>query len=297
VNYTVNKPVWSEVPYTYTECVPNYVQKQGTRKVARQVEDTVMQTVSKCVGSWQEQPYTQCVCRNVPVQQVAQQVNACDNGGCNTGGCNTGCGNGGCNTGGGYGGGCNTGCAPCVTYQRVCEQVQCSRKVWVPQMIQEQVPVKVCRTVWEEQPYNYTVCEMNRVERQATRKVCQMVAEQLSREVPYVECVPEQRSNVQQVKTCRMVQEQLTREVPYTECVAERRTKVDHVRHCNYVDQVQDVQVNVCVPQQVTRKIQVRVCNMVAQEIEVQQCATGCNYGGNYGGGCGYGGGCNACGH
>jgi hypothetical protein len=46
----------------------------------------------------------------------------------------------------------------------------------------------------------------------------------------------------------------------------------------------------VCVPVQVTRKVQVRVCNMVAQEIDVQQCSTGCGNGCNYGGcntGCG----------
>ena len=89
-----------------------------------------------------------------------------------------------------------------------------------------------------DEPYTYTVTVCKPETRNRTVNVCEMVSEQLSREVPYMVCVPQKRTRTRNVTTCRAVQEEKTD--TYT----------------------------ICVPYTVEREVQVRVCKLVPKTIQ-----------------------------
>ena len=202
VNYTVCKPVFETRTQTYTVCVPHAETRQGTRVVCKVVPTKETRTVCRDRGHWEE------------------RVIACQScGGCGNCGRRRGCGS------------CG-GCGSCAPATRTC-------RVWVPNIVQEEVEVTVRRVVKESVPCEYTVTVNKLEERTRDVKVCKMVSEQKSREVQCTVCVPEQRTRTCNVTTYKCITEDV--EQQYT----------------------------VCVPHQVEKEVQVRVCKMVPKTILV----------------------------
>ena len=84
-----------------------------------------------------------------------------------------------------------------------------TKRVWVPNVVTEQVPYTVNKAVWEDVPYEYTVT----VNRPETR----------TRTVPVTRMRTEQRTRMVTVNRCR--QEERSREVPVTTYKTEQRTR------------------------------------------------------------------------
>jgi hypothetical protein len=160
---------------------------------------------------------------------------------------------------------------PCHTGLRCCRRSKCCdpccvptrtvcQRVWVPNLVEEDVTVTVCRPQMSEEPYEYQVTVCKPETRSTMVNVCQMRTEvrtamctvtdyetvTAERQVSYTVCVPQERTWIQTVTTYKQVAEQ----VP-----------------CTYT---------VCVPQQVEREVQVQVCQMVAQTIQVPVCTVTC---------------------
>lgn len=183
--YSTSKPVWKEVPQTYTEYVSAQVKKQGVRKVASVVQETAYHTVCEDQGHWENRSYQ--------VASYAPSYSSC--GGC--GSC----------------GGCAPACAPACgpSYQT------CSYRVWVSNVVQKQVPYTVCKTVWTEQPYDYYVTVCTPVQKTRTVKVCEYVTEWHTRDINYKVCVPQQVTKTHDVTYYKCEARQKT--VPVTVCV------------------------------------------------------------------------------
>ncbi|MGE0756917.1 MAG: hypothetical protein AB7F89_04960 [Pirellulaceae bacterium] len=209
--YHVQKAVWREVEHHVTVQVPHPEKRQGVRKVCRQVQMDEMRTVCRDMGHWEEV--------------------VCD-AGCGTvssgcGDCGTGCGGrllgrrcGGC-------GGCGSavacgGCGGCGGYDAGCGKVvaQHTHRVWRPNVVTEQVPVKVWRSVMVDEPFEYTTTVYRPEVRVQKSKVCEYVPEERVRDVRFTVCVPQQRTRVRNVTTYRMVSEPRVENflvrVPYT---------------------------------------------------------------------------------
>lgn len=134
----------------------------------------------------------------------------------------------------------------CVQY---CRKVTCCgccvvpvnvvKKVWVPNVVEKEIQVEVCKRVMEEQPYEYTVTV----------------------------CKPEQRTKT--VRVCKMVPEKRTKEVTYTVCKPTTEEVKCTVNVCKCVPVKKTVTVNVCVPHEVEKQVQVSVCKMVEKTIMV----------------------------
>ena len=125
---------------------------------------------------------------------------------------------------------CETACSPCTTTQ-VC-------KVWVPNVVEQEVEVTVMKHELVEEPCEYTVTT----------------------------CVPETRTKT--VKVCRMEYEDRTKEVSYTVCVPETRSKT--LTYTSYQCQPEEktVTCTVMVPHEVEREVQVCVCRMVPKTVK-----------------------------
>ena len=227
---TVCRTVWEDVEQTYTVCVPVKEERQGVRKVCRRVPVTKTRTVCKDEGHWEEQPCGGC--------------SSCAPAGCNDG-CNSGCGS-----------SCG-GCAPASC---------CTRRVWVPNIVQHEVEYTCYETEVVEEPYTYCVTTYKKEERTRTVKVARQVTE----EVPYTYCVtvckPEER-------TCTVkVARQVTEEVPYTYCVTvckpEERTCTVKVARQVTEEVPYTYCVTVCKPEE--REVQVQVCRMVEKTVTQQ---------------------------
>lgn len=223
VTYTVCKPIVRDVQQTCTVMVPKNVVKQGVRKVCKRVPVQIMQEVCKDMGHWAEQPCP------VPSCSAGCGVRVgC--GGCGPVGC------GGC----GVGGGCGVACAPapCVS----------TCKVWVPNIVKEQVPCTVWKTEVIDEPFEYTVtiCEPQTVVK--TVQVHDVVKEPVTKEVTYTVC--EQQIQEKQVEVCTY------------ECVSEPKV----------------IQVTVMVPQTIVKNVQVAVCKLVPKVVQCQVpvCNVGC---------------------
>jgi hypothetical protein len=129
-----------------------------------------------------------------------------------------------------YCGGCRSKCGCGAPAYTVC-------RVWVPNIVQEQVPVMVWKTRLVEQPFEYEVTV----------------------------CKPQNRVVVDRV--CEMQREQKSRTINYNVCVPKPMTKQVDVRVCRYVPEPQEREFTVMVPHQEMREVRVPVCTMVPKVI------------------------------
>lgn len=208
VQYTVKRPVWREVSQEYTVFVPHQVRHTGVRKVCRPVQVQETRTICRDAGHWEERPVMASY-------------------GC--GGGNQGCGQGGygCGKGGGY------GCGAPAQYNGGCGV----QRVWVSNVIREQVPVTVWRNQVMEEPYERMVTVKRPETRTRQIRVCEIVPEQMSREVTYTVNVPTRQTRSYNVTTVR--------------CVPEERV----------------INETVMVPRTVQREVDVQVCRMVPKQV------------------------------
>jgi hypothetical protein len=220
--YTVCVPQWRDEVRQYTAYVPTVETRQGVRRVCKTVTEDVVKTVCVDRGHWETQM--------VEVSCVTRRCGLFGHRGC---------------------GGC---CDPCCT-TTVCQ------KCWVPNVVQEQVTVTVCKPQIVEEPCEYTVTVCKPEVRNCTVKVCDW-----KQEVRTMMCnVTTYESDVVQ------------KEVTYTVCVPQQKTWTETVT-C-YETQAEEVTrtVTVCVPHQVQKEVQVNVCRMVPKTVQVPvQCGGGC---------------------
>jgi len=208
-NYTVCTPVWKEVEQEYTVMVPHQETRQGTRKVCKMEQVTETRTVCKDKGHWEEQ-VVEVLCSYTKHRSCRARR------GCCASTCDTGCGGSSC---------CNT--------------TTCTKKVWVPNIVEEQIEVTCCKPVLVEEPYEYCVTVCKPETRTRTCKVREYVKEEKTREVQYTVCVPQQKT--------------VTRQVCVVKCVPEEKVVTYKVR----------------VPHRVQKEVQVRVCKMVQKTVQV----------------------------
>jgi len=121
------------------------------------------------------------------------------------------------------------GAYECRTYVDCCG---CCRtcKVWVPNVVQEQVQVQVCKHQVSEEAYTYNVNVCKPVAQTKTFKVCEMVRENKTREVSYTECQANQVEKTFTETYCERVAEQ--KEVSYTVCEAVTEQREVRVAKC-----------------------------------------------------------------
>lgn len=235
--YTVCVPVWNEVQRPYRVCVPSYenVQQQYTVLVPHRETRTATRTVCQMVPK----TVTYTVCRNRGHWENRPYQRPCYSCGHQCGTC-------------GACGGCGT--------------ITCMRRVWVPNIVQEQVQRTVYRPQYSKQPYQYQVVVCRPETRTRTVRVCRYHTETRSRTV----------------RVCSYRTEQRQREVRYTVCVPQQRVKTLQLTSYRRVAEQKTVPYTVMVPYQTTKEVPVRVCQMVPKTITVPcapYCGSGC-YGG-----------------
>ena len=215
VTYTVAVPVWEDKEVEYTVLVPRKDVREGVRKVRRTVPVTETRTVVKDQGHWEEQEVTVPVVRHAAfrARRMARRARKL---------------------------GC---CTPCVDPCQVCEVTQVC-KVWVPDLVEEEVEVTVMRHEVVEEPYEYVVLKHEPEVRTKTVKVCRTELEERTKEVRRKVMVPEERVKTLTLTSYEREPEEKT--VTYT----------------------------VLVPHEVEREVQVRVCRMVPKT--VKQCQWVC---------------------
>jgi hypothetical protein len=233
VPVTYCKPVYRQVERQYTVQVPQWTQQEReytvmvphveTRQGVRQVCNWVEEEVTKTVTRDHGHWETQMV--QVPCYTGLRcfRRSAC--------------------------------CDPCcVPVRTVCQ------RVWVPNLVEEEVTVTVCRPQVTEEPYEYQVTVCKPETRTCIVNVCHMTTEV-------------------RTKMCTVTEyETVTaeRQINYTVCVPQERTWTQTVTTYKQVAEEVPCTITVCVPQQVEREVQVRVCQMVAQTIEVPVCTVTC---------------------
>jgi hypothetical protein len=147
------------------------------------------------------------------------------------------------------------------------------RKVWCPNIVEEQITCTVYKQQIVEEPCEYQVTVCHPEKRTRTVKVCNMKQE-----------VRTQICHVTNYET-----EVVTKEVPYTVCVPQQKTWTETVTTYQQVPEEVTRTVTVCVPVQVEKEVQVNVCHMVPKTIQVpvhscckvrcchrRRCACGC---------------------
>ncbi len=327
--YTVQVPQLNDEQFTYTVYVPqsqtetrmqsvsNAVPVTKTRTVQTCQPVTHMQSVTKDYGHWE-----------VHVEEVAVAAapyttscgNALGGGGCGSvatacqpmhcgarhAGCcghaQTGCGASlSCGSyGTAYGavaiqGGCGAGYAqPANCQQPAFSSTQTvSRRVWVPNVVTEEVPVvenvtqtqEVTYTVYEQQteqvPYECTYLIYRPEERTGTRKVVNYVDEKRTRNRKVVQYNDETRTRTLKQLTYKQqtrsetipfvsyTSEKRTKEIAYTINVPE--TKVEPFTTTRYETIAEEISeaYTVSVPVATTKEVQVQVCRMVPKLVPV----------------------------
>ncbi len=232
IQVAVCKPVISQVTQEYTVPVPVYRNVERTYTAMVPTIETRQSVRRVCKMVPEQVTYTVCVDRGSWTTQTIEVP-------CAPRRCRTRCGS------------CTVCCA---TTRVVC------RRVWCPNIVQEQCVRTVCRPQWSEVPcqYNVTVCkpvtrtctvrvcEMSYEKRTCTRNVCTYETSTVDRQVCYTVCVPQKREWTETVTTYKQVPEEVTN--TYT----------------------------VCVPEQVEKEVPVRVCRMVQKTIQVPVCPPVC---------------------
>ena len=228
--YTVCVPEYRDVERQYTVMVPTQETRQGVRRVCHMVPEEITNTVCVDRGCWQ-------------TQMVEVPCSPCRRG-CFRRRCGSCC------------GGCGSCCQPMTT--TVCQ------RVWIPNIVQEEVTCTVYKQQITEEPYEYTVTVCKPETRTCTVKVCEMRQEVRTR-------------------TCSVTTYETSveeRQVPYTVCVPQEKTWTETVTTYTQVPEEVTRTITVCVPVQVQKEIQVNVCRMVPKTIQVPVCGCGgCNTG------------------
>lgn len=117
-------------------------------------------------------------------------------------------------------------------------------KCWIPNVVEKEIEVTVCKTETVEEPYEYTVMVCRPEKRTATVNVCKYEYEQRTREVPYTVCVPQKVEKQFKVTTYKCVPVERTKRtvtmVPY------KSTKEILVPVCQMVPKTVVCKVPVC---------------------------------------------------
>lgn len=238
--YYVCVPNRKQVEQTYTVMVPHVEERTGTRMVCEAYQEQVMRKVTRDLGHWETQT----------VEVPCATVSACDSG---------------CHRSvrrGLFRRRCGRGCSPCVSTSccSPCGTSECApatrtvcKRVWVPNVVTEEVPCTVTRyrQVPQEYKYHVTVCKPEQRTRSVT--VCHYTREERTRTV----------------NVTRYHREERTKDVTYTVCVPHQKT--DKVMVTTYKCEPKEITetVTVCVPHQVEKEVEVKVCKMVEQIVQV----------------------------
>lgn len=260
ITCTVCRPVVEQVQKTYCVQVPYCETRQITRTVCRPVWREVPHTYTVMVPHCETRQGVRKVWQCVPTTQMVTTCQDCGHWEQRQ---------------------CPVVCPPCGGCQPC---VPTCYNVWVPNIVQKQVPVTVNRLVCVEQPCQYTVTVCHPEQRTCTRRICEFVREQVPCTVKVWACRPEYRTCT--VPVCRLVPEQVVRTVCQPICVPRKVVKTVNVTTFNCVPVQKTIQVNVCVPVTVQKQVPVQVCQWVPQTIQCQvaaPCYSSCGW---YGGCC-----------
>ncbi|MFG0262929.1 MAG: ferredoxin [Novipirellula sp. JB048] len=360
--YTVKVPQLQDTSFTYTVSVPHAVTEKRmhtvvnavpvtkTRTIEVCVPKTTMQTVTKDYGHWEEQ---------VVAAASAPAVNGspgCGNGmmgGCGPAvvsrgrgcgllrghckhsrgrcgsSCGSVCGSSACGSSACGGGNPGAAIAGAGCAAGACGSGTTTKRVWVPNVITEQVPVssvssrseEVSYTVYEQQseqvPYECTKIVYRPETRTGTKKTVVYVDEVRTRMRKVVKYNDEVRTRMRKELRYQTVTktetiphvsyrtEQRTKEVNYTYNVPKHVVEPYTVTRYDRVAEEQVEEYKVCVPVVVTKEQKVQVCKMVPSLVEevVNLCcdspASACagNACDSGAAGCGDASGCSSCGH
>ncbi len=355
--YTVQVPTLRDETFTYTVNVPYPVTEEKTRTVTtavpvtktREVERcvpvTTMQSVCKDYGHWEDRVeevaaapmmaapassscagggYTMVTVRSgLFGRRCCKVATSC--GGCSS--CESACGAEAAGCGSAAGGcGSDAGCGTSSDMGAGCGTTTVTRKVWVPNMVTEDVAVMstsmqkdiVSYTVYEQQteqvPYQCTTIAYKSEERSGTKQVVDYVSETRSRTRKQAQYNDETRTRTRKELSYETVTK--TETYPVVTYTTETRTKdvsysfsVPEVTQESYEVTRQDTvcedvveEYTVSVPVCVMKEEQVQVCKMVPRLVEevVYPC---CGAAAAVSSGCGSGdcgavteGGCGGCG-
>lgn len=248
----VDVPVWREVEQKFVVQVPYREKRQGKRTVTEQVWNEVDQQYTIHVPHNEVRKEKVTVWRSVPVQlsrKVCEDQGHWEDRPVQPAPCQVAvapCGS----------------CAPC---QPACQPVACTQKVWVPKIVEREVPYMVneCKPFEEEREVHFTVCKPEVQVRKV--KTCSLVC----REVPYEyeECVwkPEERSCMR--KVCDWKKEERVRKFDVVTCVPITRNVEVTVCKMVCVPREKVIQETVCTPVCVEREVSVPVCHMVEKKV------------------------------
>lgn len=337
--YTVNVP--HPVTEEKTRTVTNAVPVTKTREVERCVPVTTMQTVTKAYGHWEDRVEEVAAAPAAPCAAASAPEASCSNGSSvvvvrrglfgrkyctvasSCGDCSAcapacgaeaaGCGSaeGGC---GSDAAGCGSDASGCGAPASGCGVATVTRKVWVPNVVTEEVPVTtttmqkdvVSYTVYEQQteevPYQCTTIVYKPETRTGTKQVVDYVTETRTRTRKQVEYKDETRTrtrkelsyeSVTKTETYPVVtytNETRTKEVSYTYNVPEVTQEAYEVTRHDTVCEDEVEEYTVSVPVCVMKEVQVQVCKMVPRLVEevIYPCGSG-SAGMAAGAGCGAG--------
>ena len=327
--YTVMVPAVKDVPFTYTVNVP-YTQTETrmktvtsavpvtkTRTIEHCVPVTTTKTVTKDVGHWQTQ-VVEVPASSTPVYpsgcgSVAYGSSSCGSSACGTvsscGGCATvrscgGCGMSSSNSCGGM------SYAPAASTS--CGTTTMTKRVWVPNIVTETVPVvekttqtqEIKYTVFEQRseqiPYTCTTILYKPETREGMKKEVVYEPQTRTRTRKKAEYIEETRTRVNKVLKYEDVSrtetypvvtyetQTKTKEISYTVNVPEYTTETYTVtRHDCVVDEkIEEYTIKVPVP--VVKLVDVQVCKMVPQLVEEKfSCASSSTQSASSGCGCG----------
>lgn len=214
VSYTVLVPEYKDVQNTFTVMVPHQEERTATRVVCRKVPVQETRTVTRDQGRWEFQTVevpcgTGCdMCDGCAPRRrgLFRRASHCDD----------------CEP-------CSPPCPPQTT--------TVTRKVWIPNLVSEEVPYTTYKTERVEQPYTYTVTV----------------------------CKPEPRTTTSRVRVDRP--ETRTKEVSFTEIVRKQVDKTFREVSYRTVEEPRTVRYTVLVPHQEERQIRVPVCKWVPKKI------------------------------
>ena len=246
--YQVRVPVWSEEQREYTVLVPHRETREGTRRVVQCVPVKKTRTVCRDRGHWEEQPADCC---GASCGQTACATPCCEADPC---GC--------CESR-------RSARRAKVASRRALRKSCCEpSKVWVPNIVREEVEVTVLKRECVDQPFTYAVTVCKPETRTRTVKLCSFTCETRTATQRVCHWDNETRTRTRQITECNL--ETRTKDVNYTVCVPKTETRTEEVTVLKCVPEDKTVQFTVMVPHQVEREVQVRVCKMVPKTIQTQ---------------------------
>lgn len=244
VKYRVSVPVVRDVEKKYTVMVPVARDVQKDYFVQVPIWENVQRQYTVVVPHQELRTATRTVCRDVPslekrliTRDLGHFATACHDVATTCCSCRS----------------CNPCCTTTLT--PVC------KKIWVPNVVQEEIDVTVCRKECANEQFQYSVTVCKPETRVETVKVQKLVTEKRSETVRVHDLVPEQRTEVVKVHDC--VVEEREKEVKYIVNVPETHSKtVDVVKYVQVPEErVETVQVKV--PVTIEKQVEVKVCKMV----------------------------------